>query len=138
MALNLSELQELAVPRPRVKPGHNHLEEMYDVSWRNHPREMAYASDYVTKRRLVINGIQKWAGLQGLTNKKLMDMLNERDKERVMTELLDIFRKGDSRDPLEMIKPRYKGRSRERRMSGWGTKGAGIRMSLNPTTTFGS
>lgn len=32
----------------------------YNVGWRNALGEMGYASDYVTKRRLIVEGIDRW------------------------------------------------------------------------------
>lgn len=82
------------------------LENTYGVGWRNAPGEMGYASDYVTKRRLIVQGIEKWARRHRISNEQMMETLDERAKGRVVTELLDVLRRPEETDPLEAIKPK--------------------------------
>ena len=82
------------------------LENTHGVGWRNSPAEMGYASDYVTKRRLIVQGIEKWARRHRISSEQMMETLDERAKGRVVTELLDVLRRPEETDPLEAIKPK--------------------------------
>ena len=82
------------------------LEEEHGVGWRNHPGEMGYASDYVTKRRLIVQGITKWAKRHDMSNEDLMTILDGRARGRVVSDLLEVLRRPEETDPLQAIQPR--------------------------------
>ncbi|KFH44923.1 High-osmolarity-induced transcription protein-like protein [Hapsidospora chrysogenum ATCC 11550] len=82
------------------------LEDRYGVAWRNGRGEMAYASDYVSKRKKIIDGVKKWARRYQVCEDTMIEMLDERARGRVATELYAAFKRDDSPDPFGVIKPR--------------------------------
>jgi hypothetical protein len=82
------------------------LEDQYGVAWRNVRGEMPYASDYVSKRKKIIDGVQKWARKYQVSEDTMIEMLDERARGRVATELYAAFKRIDEPDPFDVIKPR--------------------------------